>query len=582
MYDEHFGLDEPPFRITPDTRLFFPGGSRGAILDAIVYAITSGEGILKVVGEVGSGKTMLCRMLELKLPSSVEVVYLANPSLSPDNILHAIAFEMGLSLPAGAGRLEVMHALHARLLEKHADNRQVVVFVEEAQRMPLETLEEVRLLSNLETERSKLLQIVLFGQPELERNLRPTHIRQLKERITHTFHLPRLSAAEIREYLDFRMRSAGYRGPPVFSGAAVRRIGRASQGLIRRINILADKALLAAFAAGVHRVTPRQVRTALRDSEFGRTRFEVDWRVAGGFAAGIAATGVAWAVQMGLVGWPGSPAEPVAPAEMAAVATEEPRAEAGTAASGPPPSREVGFPATAVLEPAASDSTVAFAPSRTGPMPSSTPGSALVVASDPRAGTGGPEKADPAAVATDAASAGVAEAGPAVAPEASPGPTEATGAPVAPMPTAVAPKVANAGSGRQAGPGLDGEESDVAHGADGPVGPYLTRRLAATEQWLRGVQAGAYSVQLMHIAVDRGATLEASLRRGGLGGEMDRVWVYRTRIRGDDLLSVLLGEYPSYEDARRAVAALPAGLRQAKPFVRSLREIRGDSAGPSG
>ncbi|MCP4041707.1 MAG: AAA family ATPase, partial [Gammaproteobacteria bacterium] len=271
MYYEHFGLNEPPFKITPDTRLFYTGGNRGAILDAIVYAITSGEGIVKVVGEVGSGKTMLCRMLEVRLPESVEVVYLANPSLSPENILHAIAFEMRLPVDADANRLQVMQALQDRLLGKHADDRQVVVFVEEAQSMPLETLEEIRLLSNLETQRAKLLQIVLFGQPELEPNLSEPHIRQLRERITHSFDLPPFSKPETKEYLDFRMRAAGYRGPEVFSPSAVRAITNASTGLIRRTNILADKSLLAAYAAGVHRITGSQVKVALKDSEFGRS-----------------------------------------------------------------------------------------------------------------------------------------------------------------------------------------------------------------------------------------------------------------------------------------------------------------------
>ncbi|MCP4042083.1 MAG: hypothetical protein GY731_09050, partial [Gammaproteobacteria bacterium] len=149
--------------------------------------------------------------------------------------------------------------------------RQVVVFVEEAQSMPLETLEEIRLLSNLETQRAKLLQIVLFGQPELEPNLSEPHIRQLRERITHSFDLPPFSKPETKEYLDFRMRAAGYRGPEVFSPSAVRAITNASMGLIRRTNILADKSLLAAYAAGVHRITGSQVKVALKDSEFGRS-----------------------------------------------------------------------------------------------------------------------------------------------------------------------------------------------------------------------------------------------------------------------------------------------------------------------
>lgn len=149
MYYSYFGLSQPPFRITPDTDFFFEGANRGAVLEALVYAITQGEGIVKVVGEVGSGKTMLCRVLQARLPKHVEGVYLANPSVSPEEILHAIGFELQLPITREASRLEVMHALNEYLLGRHAQGRQVVVFVEESQSMPIPTLEEIRLLSNL-------------------------------------------------------------------------------------------------------------------------------------------------------------------------------------------------------------------------------------------------------------------------------------------------------------------------------------------------------------------------------------------------------------------------------------------------
>lgn len=291
MYCEHFGVSRPPFRITPDTRLFFTGARRGAILDAMVYAISRGEGIIKVVGEVGSGKTMLCRMLGESLPESVEVVYLANPRMAPDDILRAIAFEMKLPLEAGVDRLQTMQVLQQRLLAMHADDRQVVVFVEEAQGVPLETLEEIRLLSNIETQQHKLLQMVLFGQPELEEKIAVPEIRQLKERITHSFELPPFSARDVRAYLGLRMGAAGYRGPEVFSDRAIRRITRSSQGLVRRVNILADKGLLAAYVSGTHCVTGRHVKAAARDSEFSRPGRRGGWRI--GFALGAAAASVA-------------------------------------------------------------------------------------------------------------------------------------------------------------------------------------------------------------------------------------------------------------------------------------------------
>lgn len=275
MYYAHFGLKEPPFKITPNTEFFFSGGNRGAVLDALIYAITSGEGIIKVVGEVGSGKTMLCRMLQTLLPKKVESVYLANPSLAPEDILHAIAFELQLKLPKNADRLKVMHELQNYLVARNATGKQVVIFVEEAQGMPLATLEEMRLLSNLETKHDKLLQIVLFGQPELDVNLNETQIRQLRERITHSFNLAPLQKNEIGDYLIFRLRTAGYFGPHLFSKSAIRMISKSAQGLVRRVNILADKSLLAAFSDNVYQVTPKQVRAAIKDSEFGAERM---WR----------------------------------------------------------------------------------------------------------------------------------------------------------------------------------------------------------------------------------------------------------------------------------------------------------------
>jgi MSHA biogenesis protein MshM len=270
LYYPHFGLKEPPFKITPNTDFFFSGGNRGAVLDALVYAITNGEGIIKVVGEVGSGKTMLCRMLQTILPEKIESIYLANPSVAPEDVLHAIAFELQLKVPKNADRLKVMQLLQAHLLNRHAEGRQVVIFVEEAQGMPLATLEEIRLLSNLETKQDKLLQIVLFGQPELDVSLSEAHIRQLRERITHSFHLEPLGTKEIGEYLILRLRAAGYHGPHLFSEVAIKKLSTAAEGLARRVNILADKSLLAAYADNVYQVTPKHVKAAIQDSEFGR------------------------------------------------------------------------------------------------------------------------------------------------------------------------------------------------------------------------------------------------------------------------------------------------------------------------
>ena len=270
MYEEYFGLNRPPFKITPDTSLFYGGGKRGDILGALVYAIGRGEGIVKVVGEVGSGKTMLCRMLQLELPQSVEIIYIANPSVSAEDILFVIAHELEMRPSRDASKHEVMHMLQDYLVQRHMENKQVVLFVEEAQCMPLETLEEIRLLSNLETGENKLLQMVLFGQPELDQNLAQKSIRQLRERITHSFHLSPLTHEEILSYLNFRMREVGYTGPELINVKIAKKIERYSGGLLRRINIIADKILLSAFAENTHNLSVRHVIAAVNDSSFGQ------------------------------------------------------------------------------------------------------------------------------------------------------------------------------------------------------------------------------------------------------------------------------------------------------------------------
>ncbi|MEM7465981.1 MAG: AAA family ATPase [Pseudomonadota bacterium] len=278
MYLNFFGLNKDPFKITPDPEFFFAGGNRGAVLEALCYSIAKGEGIVKVVGEVGSGKTMLCRMLECELPSNCEIIYLANPRLNADEILFAIAHELNLELPNAISKLEALSALQKFLVEKHAADRRVVMFIEEAQGMQIDTLEEIRMLSNLETTQEKLLQIVLFGQPELDQKLSLHEIRQLKERITYSFDLAPLNIQEIRDYVYTRLRASGYRGNELFAKSAIKLLAKRSEGLLRRVNILSDKALLAAFSQGSHKVTRKHVLMAVNDSSFDSSSSRAWWR----------------------------------------------------------------------------------------------------------------------------------------------------------------------------------------------------------------------------------------------------------------------------------------------------------------
>jgi type II secretory pathway predicted ATPase ExeA len=271
-------------------------------------------------------------MLMERLPASVETVYFANPLLSRDDILYAIADDLHVELPRERPSA-VLRTLQEHLIARYAQGKQVVLLVDEAHAMPADTLEEIRLLSNLESGRHKLLQIVLFGQPELDQVLDRPEMRQLKDRITHHFTLEPLVRADVAAYIDFRMRAAGYRGPEVFSADAVRRIARASGGLTRRINILADKALLAAFAGSRHRVDAEEVRAALRDARLAGNQRWLPWAGAAA-AATIAVATLVWLRPLPAPGTSGTPA----PAAPSAPGTRvPPTAQAAVTASVPAP-----------------------------------------------------------------------------------------------------------------------------------------------------------------------------------------------------------------------------------------------------
>jgi MSHA biogenesis protein MshM len=345
MYLEHFGLREAPFRITPHTEFFFSGANRGATLEALLYAITAGEGMVKVTGEVGSGKTMLCRVLMERLPDSVETIYLAVPSLSRDEMLAAIASDLEIDT-TGANTTRLVRALQERLVAIHAGGRQVVALIDEAHAMPLATLEEIRLLSNLETNKEKLLQIVLFGQPELDEHLALPNMRQLKERITHAFTLGPLPPREIDEYVRFRLRAAGYRGPDLFGPEALRIIADASEGLTRRINIYADKTLLAAFAAGTHTVSADHARAAVTDTQIVVARRAAPQRTALIVGACLAA-----GLVLGFLAGRGSHPPPPASAPPTA-ATANPAA-APPPATTPAPAKPAAAAPEPVIAPAA-------------------------------------------------------------------------------------------------------------------------------------------------------------------------------------------------------------------------------------
>jgi len=373
IYLEHFGLREAPFRITPHTEFFFAGANRGETLEALIYAITSGEGIVKVVGEVGSGKTMLCRVLMERLPESVETIYLVVPSLSRDEMLAVIAGDLGVEIQ-GAHTTKLIRALQARLIEIHEAGRQVVALIDEAHAMPIETLEEIRLLSNLETSQHKLMQIVLFGQPELDQNLSQPNMRQLKERITHSFNLLPLPARDIKDYLGFRLRAAGYKGPDLFTREALNLIAEASEGLTRRINIYADKTLLAAYAEGTHTITADHARAAIND-----TQIVPSSQVSkGGRKWVFALAGLIAGLVLGFLGGRLSMEAPAAVATAVPAAKPAPTSAAAPAATNPSPAPSQ--PAKTETEPVPAN-TVPQAGSA-GTSPEVKPAKAVAVAED--------------------------------------------------------------------------------------------------------------------------------------------------------------------------------------------------------
>ena len=267
MYLDHFGLSELPFGITPDTSFTVLTRSHQEALNTLLVALNSGEGFIKITGEVGTGKSLLCRRLLQAMPENAVSAYLPNPYLAPRTLLLALAEELGVAVDNASDDYHLLKCVNEALLAYAGDERPVVVCIDEAQAMPLETLESLRLLSNLETEKRKLLQIVLFGQPELDRKLAEPSVRQLLQRIAFHYRLGSLGREEVGNYLAHRLRVAGYRGEEVFAPRAVRSLHRASRGTPRLLNILAHKSLLAVYGEGKHAVLPRHVRQAAADTE---------------------------------------------------------------------------------------------------------------------------------------------------------------------------------------------------------------------------------------------------------------------------------------------------------------------------
>jgi len=266
IYLSHFGLREPPFGITPDTSFFYACASSQEALNTLLVAVGNGEGFIKITGEVGTGKTLLCRKFLATLDDNWVSAYIPNPNLEPKTLLLGLAEEMRVKLDSGLDQHHLLKTLNLALLDFARQKKRVVVCLDETQAMPLESLETLRLLTNLETEKRKLVQVILFGQPELDERLAHGSVRQLRQRITFQHHIGTLTRGETEHYLTHRLAIAGYSGDAVFAPAAVKAIYRASRGVPRLVNILANKAMMLAYGEGVRRVTGRHARVATVDT----------------------------------------------------------------------------------------------------------------------------------------------------------------------------------------------------------------------------------------------------------------------------------------------------------------------------
>jgi MSHA biogenesis protein MshM len=266
MYLQHFRLRELPFTLTPDTAFFMERAGYLDALNVLLVALRSGEGFVKVTGEVGTGKTILCRMLINTLGEEFKCAYLPNPYLRPSSLLLSIVEELGLDLPKRSTQHQLLRRLNDGLLDLVAQGKRVVVCMDEAQAVPLQTLEALRLLTNLETEKRKLVQVVLFGQPELDGVLDQPSIRQLRQRISFGYGLQPLDRRGVDDYLAHRLSVAGHEGAKLFQRRAVDEIYRGSRGVPRLVNILSHKSLMAAFGQGDLGIERRHARLAIEDT----------------------------------------------------------------------------------------------------------------------------------------------------------------------------------------------------------------------------------------------------------------------------------------------------------------------------
>jgi general secretion pathway protein A len=343
MYTAHFGLSEPPFSLTPDPRFLYMSERHREGLAHLLYGIQQPGGFVQLTGEVGTGKTTLCRCLLEQLPPGVDVALVLNPRLTVVEFLATLCDELHVAHPAECTSVKVLvDALHDYLLDAHARSRRTVLIVDEAQKLSANVLEQIRLLTNLETAAEKLLQIILIGQPELSRLLEGRHLRQLAQRITARYHLLPFSTKDTQAYIRHRLKVAGGEHE-LFTGEAMRCVRRLSGGVPRLINVICDRALLGAYAHDRRRIDAATVRRAGREVRGAISREPRGRRLA--WTVGLAGVGIA-AVGLAILGTPKQISLPWLDRAASAVPTDgRPTPVAHVTGDGPE-RREVAIPSS--------------------------------------------------------------------------------------------------------------------------------------------------------------------------------------------------------------------------------------------
>ena len=279
MYLYHFGLTELPFTLTPNTAFYVGLEPHNEALAVLLTALKTGEGFIKVVGEVGTGKTLLCRKLLNEIPEHFVTAYIPNPYLKPDELRRAVAVELGVKQAQRMSLQLLTQRIQQRLLELHNEGHSVVLILDEAQALPEESLEALRLFTNLETETRKLLQVVLFAQPELDARLATTKFRQLKQRITFSYRLRPMTTLEVQRYIQHRLQVAGYKGAALFSNALAKKVAKVSQGIPRLVNVLCHKMLMLSYGQGQYQLTNQHLSAAIKDTESTESKSSLKWYI---------------------------------------------------------------------------------------------------------------------------------------------------------------------------------------------------------------------------------------------------------------------------------------------------------------